>query len=59
MPSLTSAAKLLSCTLAGTVASTRYDRSNVPDWMIYFSLTMGQGAAATADLYLLGIDLTA
>lgn len=57
--SLTSASKLLSCTLTGTVAATRYDRSNVPDWAIYLSLTTAQGAAANADVYLLGIDLTA
>ena len=55
--SLTTSAKLLSCTLAGAVATTYYTRSNVPDWNIYFSLTAAQGAAAYADIYLLGVQL--
>jgi len=56
--SLTTAAKLLNATLASYGSTTRFDASNVPDWAIYFSLTTGQGAAATADVYLVGLDLT-
>lgn len=56
--SLTSAAKLLSCTLAAGVSTTRYSRSNLPDWAIYLSLTTGQGQFSPADVYVLGIDLS-
>ena len=56
--SLTAAAKLLSCKLASGVSTTRYDISSLPDWAIYLALTTAQGAAATADVYLLGIDLS-
>lgn len=56
--SLTTSAKLLSATLAAAVATTRYSVANLPDWKIYLSLTTAQGAAATADCYVLGIDLT-
>lgn len=55
---LTTAAKLLNATLASYGSTTRFDSSNVPDWAIYLSLTTGQGVAATADVYLVGIDLT-
>lgn len=55
--SLTSAATLLSCTLAGGAATTRYTRSNLTAWTIYFSLTTPQAAAATADIYILGTPL--
>lgn len=56
--SLTSATKLLSCTLEAAVATTRYSVANLTDWTIYFSLTTAQGIAATADIYICGIDLT-
>ena len=56
--SLTSASKLLNCTIAAAALATYYTRSNVPDWAIYLSLTTGQPTAATADVYLLGVDLT-
>lgn len=56
--SLTAAAKLLNATLASYGSTTRFDASNVPDWAIYLSLTTGQGASATADCYLVGLDLT-
>ena len=56
--SLTAATNLLSCTLTGAVATTRYSRANLASWAIYLSLTTGQGAAATADCYVLGIDLS-
>lgn len=56
--SLTSASKLLSATLVAAVATTRYSIANLPDWKIYLSLTTPQGAAAAADIYILGIDLS-
>ena len=56
--SLTAATKLLSCTLAAAVATTRYSRTNLADWAIYLSLTTGQGQASTADVYVIGIDLS-
>lgn len=56
--SLTGSSVLLSATFAAGVSTTRYSIANLPDWMIYFSLTTAQGAAAAADIYLLGIDLT-
>lgn len=56
--SLTASSKLLVATLAGAVATTRYSRANLPDWAIYLSLTVAQGVAAGADVYLVGIDLT-
>ena len=52
------ASKLLSCTLTGTVATTRYSRANLTDWAIYLSLTTPQGSATMADCYVLGIDLS-
>lgn len=55
---LTASTKLLSATLAAAVATTRYSTANLADWTIYLSLTTAQGAAATADVYLIGIDLT-
>ena len=60
--SLTTAAKLLSATLAAGVSTTRYSSANlaVPNTALtlYFSLTTAQGAAATADIYILGNDLS-
>ena len=56
--SLTAASKLLNCTVAGAALATYYTRANVPDWVIYLSLTSAQGSAAVADFYLLGVDLT-
>lgn len=56
--SLTASTKLLSATLAGAVATTRYSIANLPDWRIYFALTTAQGAAATADICIVGIDLS-
>lgn len=57
--SLNATTKLLNCTVQAAALATRYDRSNVPDWAIYLSLTTAQGIAAVADIYLLGVDLTA
>jgi len=56
--SLTASNKLLSATLAGAAATTRYSIAELADWAIYFSLTTAQGLAATADLYVIGTDLT-
>lgn len=56
--SLTAQTKLLSCTLAAAVATTRYSRANLTDWAIYFALTTAQGIAATGDIYAIGIDLS-
>ena len=56
--SLTDATKLLNCTVVAGALATYYTRSNVPDWAIYLSLTVAQGINATADVYLLGLDLT-
>lgn len=56
--SLTASTKLLAATLAGAVATTRYSIANLPDWRIYFALTTAQGAAATADIYVIGLDLS-
>lgn len=56
--SLNAITKLLSCTLEAAVATTRYSRANLADWEIYFSLTTAQGQTATADIYVVGIDLS-
>lgn len=50
---LSASTVVLSLTLAGTIATTRSTLSSV-----YLSLTLGQGSAATCDLYVIGIDLT-
>lgn len=61
--SLTTAAKLLAATLAAATSTTRYSSANVDVisgfLTIYLSLTTAQGLAATADIYLLGNDLSA
>lgn len=56
--SLTIAEKLLQVTLASYGSTTRFTRANLLDWAIYFALTTPQGAAANADIYLIGIDLS-
>lgn len=59
--SLTAASKLLSATLAqaSTVTFTSANCDSVDGYLtIYLSLTTPQGSAATADVYLLGTDLT-
>lgn len=61
--SLTTAAKLLNPTLAAGASTTRYSSANVDVisgyLTIYLSLTTAQGVAGTADVYLLGTDLSA
>ena len=56
--SLTDVTKLLNCTVVAAALATRYSRTNVPDWAIYLSLSIAQGTYGTADIYLLGTDLT-
>jgi hypothetical protein len=55
---LTSASVLLSATFTGAVATTRFTRTNLPDWTIYFSLTTPQGIDCSADIYVVGTPLT-
>lgn len=55
--SLTAASKLLAATLASYGSTTLFDRNILTDWAIYFALTTPQGAAATADIYIQGIDM--
>jgi hypothetical protein len=59
---LTTAASLMTATLASFGANTRFSSANLAALngllVIYFSLTTGQGAAATADVYAVGIDLS-
>lgn len=50
---LTASTIILPLTLAANIATTRYVVNS-----IYLSLTLGQGSAATADCYLVGVDLT-
>lgn len=54
---LTASTKLLAATLASYGSTTKFDRNILTDWAIYFALTTAQGAAATADIYIQGIDL--
>ena len=59
---LTTPASLMTATLASFGANTRFSSANLGSiaglLMIWLSLTTGQGAAATADVYLCGQDLT-
>lgn len=55
---LTVPSKLLACTLASYGATTRFDRNILTAWEIFFALTTPQGSVATADIFLIGIDLT-
>ena len=60
--SLSSASGILNPTLAGSAGLTRFSSANLNSiagfLSIWFSLTTAQGAAATADIYLVGLDLT-
>jgi len=61
--SLTTSAKLLSATLAAGGATTRYSSANVDNisgyLTLYLSLTSAQSVAATADVYVIGSNLSA
>ena len=54
---LTTSLLLMNATIAAYGLAQRFSRTQLPDWAVYFSLTTPQGAAATADIYLLGIEL--
>lgn len=49
---------LMSPTLTAFAQTARFSRANLPDWAIYLSLTTGQVIPATADVFLIGIDLS-
>jgi hypothetical protein len=59
---LTTSASLLQATLASFGANTRFSVANLGQigglLNIWLSLTTGQGAAATADVYICGLDLS-
>lgn len=56
---LTTANALLNATLAAGAATTRWSTLNLINaYSIYLSLTTAQGAAAVADVYILGVDLS-
>lgn len=55
---LTAASKLLNPTLSSTANTTVYDATILTSFSIYFALSVAQGAAATGDIYLVGIVLT-
>lgn len=54
---LTTSLLLMNTTITAYGLANRLTRSQLVDWAIYFSLTTPQGLAATADIYLLGIEL--
>jgi hypothetical protein len=56
--SLTTANLLLNATLTAFALSARFSTALLPTSQIIFSLTTPQGAAATADIYAVGIDLS-
>ncbi len=60
--SLTTANKLLLATLAANQAATRFSSANLDVingyLTLYLSLTTAQGVASTADIYVLGTDLS-
>ncbi len=54
---LTTAASLLNPTLTSFANTTALTSSNLTAFSIYFALSVAQGAACTADVYLLGLVL--
>ena len=54
---LTAATLLMNTTLTAYAQAQNFSRTQLEDWAIYLSLTTAQGVAATADVYLLGIEL--
>lgn len=54
---LTDSQLLLNATLTSYAQQQRFSRTQFIDWAIYLSLTTAQGIAATADIYILGIEL--
>ena len=56
--SLTTANLLLNATLTAFANSARFSTALLPTSQIIFSLTTPQGAPATADIYVIGVDLS-
>ena len=54
---LSTGQKLLAATLTAFATGNQFTRDILPDWAVYLSLTTEQGVAATADVYLLGVEL--
>lgn len=55
---LTNANLLMQPTLTAFALTARFSANNLTNNEIYFALTAAQGAPATADIYLVGIDLS-
>ncbi len=55
---LTTSLLLLNATLSSYAQAQRFSRTQLPDWAIYLALTTPQGAAATADVYIKGVELS-
>ena len=54
---LTTPLLLMNATLTAYAGAQRFSRTQLPDWAIYFSLSDAAGLAATADIFLLGVEL--
>lgn len=54
---LTTDLLLMQPTLTAYALAQRFSRTQLPNWMIYLSLSIAQGSPATADVYLLGVEL--
>lgn len=55
---LTGTLLLLSATLSSYTQTHQFTRTNLPDWIVYLSLTTPQGDTAPASVYLIGIELS-
>lgn len=55
---LTASSKLLNPTLSSFANTTKFNSANLTAYSIFFALSTPQGVPATADIYLVGIDLT-
>lgn len=55
---LTGAQGLLNATLTTYAQNNQFNRTNVPSWNFYLSLTTAQGATAPAAVYIVGIELS-
>jgi hypothetical protein len=54
---LTSSALLLNATLTAYAQAQYFTRTQLANWAIYLNLTTPQGSVATANVYLLGVQL--
>lgn len=54
---LTSSALLLNATLTAYAQAQYFTRTQLTNWAIYLNLTTPQGSVATANVYLLGVQL--